>query len=123
MTNKEQIIQVIDKAYIQGIHTKQDKALALSGFHPEFRMLVLQENMVEKVSLNEWLARIETIKAENPALWQANTRFTAELVDSSRYAAIAKLQVYKGEVHFSTDYMLLYKFQEGWKIVSKVFDR
>ncbi|NIV44636.1 hypothetical protein GWN49_07160, partial [Candidatus Bathyarchaeota archaeon] len=36
-------------------------------------------------------------------------------------AAVAKLDVYKGTTQFSTDYMLLYKFKEGWKIVSKIF--
>lgn len=34
---------------------------------------------------------------------------------------MAKLNVYKGTTHFSTDYMLLYKFNDGWKIVSKIF--
>ena len=37
------------------------------------------------------------------------------------HAAVAKLDVYKGETHFSTDYMLLYRFDAGWRIVSKVF--
>jgi hypothetical protein len=85
-------------------------------------MLVLKDNYVEKVSIDEWLARVETMMAENPVMWQAETGFTAEIVDASRYAAVAKLQVYKGETYFSTDYMLLYKFNTGWKIVSKIFD-
>jgi hypothetical protein len=43
------------------------------------------------------------------------------LVDVAAYAAVAKVQVYKGTTHFSTDYMLLYRFEEGWRIVSKIF--
>lgn len=123
MLEKELIVQTINEAYIQGIHTKQDKALALAGFHPDFAMLVLTGNRLERVSLDQWLARIESIKRENPTMWQAETCFTVELVDISQYAAVARLEVYKGETHFSTDFMLLYKFKEGWKIVSKIFDR
>jgi len=42
-------------------------------------------------------------------------------VDASGNAAVVKLQVYQGETHFSADYMLPYRFEEGWRIVSKIF--
>lgn len=117
----EAIKQVIEKAYIRGIHGDQNEEAIKSGFHQAFAMLVLQDDAVDRVSVDEWLARIETMKAENPELWNAETTHSFELVDVTRYAAVAKLDVYKGEVHFSTDYMLLYKFGDGWKIVSKIF--
>ena len=119
--DKEAIKQVIERAYVQGIHRNQDKELAASGFHQDFAMLVLQDNALEKVSVDEWFPRIEVLKAQNPDMWAAETRCTVELVDVAGYAAVAKLDVHKGTTHFSTDYMLLYKFDEGWSIVSKVF--
>jgi predicted mannosyl-3-phosphoglycerate phosphatase (HAD superfamily) len=119
--DKEAIKQVIEKAYIQGIHGNQDKETAESGFYRDFAMLVLQDNALEKVRVDEWLARVEVMKRENPDMWAAETRHTFELVDVTGYAAVAKLQVHKGATHFSTDYMLLYRFREGWRIVSKIF--
>lgn len=119
--DKEAIKQVIEKAYIQGIHGQQDERIAKSGFHQAFAMLVLQDDGVDRVTVDEWLDRIEVMKAENPALWEADTTHDFRLVDVAGYAAVAKLDVYKGAVHFSTDYMLLYKFEDGWKIVSKIF--
>jgi len=119
--DKEAIKQVIEKAYIRGIHGNQDEETAKSGFHQDFAMLVLQDDALEKVTVDEWLARLEVMKAQNPDLWEAETRHTFELVDVAGYAAVAKLEVYKGNTHFSTDYMLLYRFEEGWRIVSKVF--
>ena len=92
-----------------------------SGFHQDFAMLVLQDDTINKVSVNEWLGRIETMKAENPELWNAETTHNFGLVDVTGYAAVAKLDVYKGTTHFSTDYMLLYRFEDGWRIVSKIF--
>lgn len=118
---KEAIQQVIEKAYIQGIHGDQDESIVKSGFHPDFAMLVLQNNTMDKVTIDQWLARIETMKADNPDLWSARTTHNFVLIDGTGYAAVAKLDVYKGTTHFSTDYMLLYKFEEGWKIVSKIF--
>lgn len=123
MKNAEQdaIKQVIDKAYIQGIHTSQDEAEVRSGFHPDFAMLVLQKDEMEKVDVAIWLERVESMKADNPEMWSAETTYTFDMIDIAGPAAVAKLNVHKGVVHFSTDYMLLYKFGDGWKIVSKIF--
>jgi hypothetical protein len=119
--DREAIEQVIKKAYIQGIHGNQDEETVRSGFHHDFAMLVLQDNALEKVMVDEWLARVEVMKTENPNLWEAETRHIFELIDVAGHAAVAKLEVYKGATHFSTDYMLLYRFEEGWRIVSKIF--
>jgi hypothetical protein len=112
---------VIEEAYIEGIHGTQDEQTVRSGFHGDFAMLVLQDNAVDKVDVDEWLSRLERMKADNPDLWNAETRHEFRLIDATGYAAVAKLDVYKGDTHFSTDYMLLYRFEEGWRIVSKVF--
>ncbi len=123
MENVEEqaIRQVIEKAYIEGIHGTQDEETVRSGFHEDFAMLVPQDGVLEKVSVEEWLHRIEGMKADNPDMWSAETKHKFQLIDIAGYAAVAKLDVYKGETHFSTDYMLLYRFEDGWKIVSKVF--
>ena len=118
---KEAIKNVIDVAYIQGIHRTQNEKTVKSGFHESFSMLVLQGNEMKKVGVDEWLINLEEMKKENPVMWASETKYTFELVDVSGYSAVAKLDVHKGKIHFSTDYMLLYKFEEGWKIVSKIF--
>jgi hypothetical protein len=119
--DKESIKQVIKTSYIQGIHRDQDEVLVESGFHEDFAMLVLGDNIIDKVTVDQWLARVEVMKRQNPEMWAAETRYAFDLVDVSGTAAVAKLRVYKGEIHFSTDYMLLYHFEEGWRIVSKIF--
>jgi hypothetical protein len=118
---KETIKQVIEKAYIGGIHGNQNEKTVKSGFHQDFAMLVLQDNTIHKVTVEEWLDRVETMKADNPELWGAETNHDFLLIDVTGNAAVAKLDVYKGATHFSTDYMLLYRFEEGWRIVSKIF--
>lgn len=119
--SNEDIKSVIDEAYIRGIHGNQDEDLIRSGFHEDFRMLVLANNEIEKVDIDDWLTRIESMKKDNPELWSAEATRRFKLINVDGYAAVAVLDVYRGETHFSTDYMLLYKFDEGWMIVSKIF--
>ncbi len=120
-SDKEAIKKVIEKAYINGIHGNQDLDKIKIGFHQDFTMFVLNDNKIDKVNVSEWLDRIAKMKNENPDLWESKTSRNFRLIDATRNAAMAKLDVYKGTTHFSTDYMLLYKFEEGWKIVSKIF--
>ena len=120
-TDEKAIREIIEEAYIKGIHGSQDETIVKSGFHEDFAMLVLRDDDLEKVDVDEWLSRVAEMKADNPDLWNAETRHEFRLVNVADYAAAAKLDVYKGETHFSTDYMLLYRFDEGWRIVSKVF--
>jgi hypothetical protein len=118
---EEAIKEVIEEAYIKGIHRTQDEQTVKSGFHHDFAMLVLHDNEIDKVDVEEWLSRVEGMKNDNPDMWNAETRHEFRLIDATGYAGVAKLDVYKGDTHFSTDYMLLYRFEEGWRIVSKVF--
>lgn len=113
--------EVIEKAYIDGIHRKQNIKLAETGFHPDFRMLVLRGDKLKKIDLDEWFrmmggSRDDTSDKPGPAVTHA-----FQFVDITDSAAVAKLAVYKGGKLFATDYFSLYKFDGRWKIVSKVF--
>jgi hypothetical protein len=119
--NKVAVQKVVEEAYIKGIHGDQNLRRVKGGFHEEFAMLVLNNNNIDKVNVDEWLNRIAQMKRNNPELWNSKTSYDFRIVDITKNAAVAKLNVYKGTTHFSTDYMLLYKFDEGWKIVSKIF--
>ena len=83
---EEAIREVIKKAYIEGIHGNQDETTVKSGFHEDFAMLVLQDDVLEKVDVDGWLRRIETMKADNPDLWSAETRHEFRLVDAATRA-------------------------------------
>jgi type 1 glutamine amidotransferase len=121
-TNIESLKNVIEEAYINGIHKTQDEKTAKKGFHHDFAMLVQDNGNLKKVTVDEWLAFIEnTAKVENPKLWNSETTFSFDTIDITDNIAFVKIEVYKGSKQFSTDYFLLYKFDEKWKIVSKIF--
>lgn len=112
---------VIEKAYIEGIHTTQDEQTVRSGFHPDFEMLVLKEDNLVKVNLTDWFKRIEQLKQENQELWTKETTYSNIEVSIEGNSASVRFKVFKDKDYFSTDFMLLYKFTDGWKIVSKIF--
>ena len=116
-----EITQVIEESYIRGIHEKQNRELIDEGFHSAFEMLVLDDKNVSRVNVDEWLPRIAAMKESNPDMWASPTLHEIQLIDVSGNAAVAKLNVYKGDEFFSVDYMLLYKIGGKWQIVSKVF--
>jgi len=111
------IQEVLQTAYVQGLHVLRDEAAVRNGFHPGFIMSVNDGEGVILVPLDMWLERLELDGQRNPK--QVEGRF--EFVDVTGEAASAKLQIYEDGEHLYTDYFGLYKMPDGWKIVSKSF--
>jgi hypothetical protein len=77
---------------------------------------------VKPYPIEEWIAAIEKDKRENkPALPKAEGKFLN--IDVTGKAAVVKLELYREGKKTFTDYLSLYKFSEGWKIVSKIYNR
>jgi len=43
------------------------------------------------------------------------------MVDVTGNAAVAKIEIYKDGKHIYSDYMALYKIDNNWKIVNKIY--
>jgi ketosteroid isomerase-like protein len=118
--SKAAVEAVVKTAYVDGVHAKGDAALMRQGFHPDFRMLVLRGGVMTQVTLEEWIARLEKgdreRKTPRPAI---RHEFTS--VDVTDDAAVVRLELYRDGKHTFTDYLSLYHFPDGWKIVSKIF--
>jgi len=114
------IESVIRTAYIEGVHVKGDPALMRKGFHPDFRMFMLKDGALTTITLDEWAGRIEKAAKERtgPA---PQIRAEFPLVDITNSEAVARVEVHRDGKHIFTDYLSLYKFADGWKIVGKIF--
>jgi hypothetical protein len=121
-TDEEQIRSVITSAYIEGIHNRGNVEDIRSGFHPTFEMLRLVQNEIKPFPIEEWISSLEKSRKENPApLPRTEGKFVT--IDVTGTAAIVKLELYRENKKIFTDYLVLYKFNEGWRIVSKTFYR
>lgn len=122
-TDEEAIKNVITSAYIEGIQNNGNIADIRKGFHPSFNMLRVIDNTVKPLPIEEWIANIEKRNKEGqtPAPPRAEGKFIS--VDITGTAAVVKLELYRDNKKTFTDYLVLYKFTEGWRIVSKSFFR
>jgi hypothetical protein len=121
-TDVKQIEELIETAYVEGVVETQEMATVKEGFHEKFHLWVRDNDSLRVVHLSEWLGRIEDLKKRDPRRWARATSHTCDFIDVSGDAAAVKVRIFKGEEWFSTDYFLLYRFADGWRIVSKVFD-
>jgi hypothetical protein len=112
---------VVQSAYIEGVHAKGDAALMRAGFHPDFRMLVLRDGAMSAVTLDEWATRIEKGSRDRAGAARPEIRAEFPRIHVTGDAAQVQVELYRGGKHAFTDYLTLYRFADGWKIVSKIF--
>jgi hypothetical protein len=121
-TEEESIKQVIMSAYVEGIQNGGSVDDIRKGIHPTFTMLRLADNEVKPYPIEEWITAIEKRKKESaPPAPRAEAKFLT--TDITGNAAVVKLELYREGKKTFTDYLVLYKFTEGWRIVSKTFFR
>jgi ketosteroid isomerase-like protein len=119
--SEEAIRRVIESAYIEGIQLEQDREKVRAGFHPEFRMLIRQGDGLVKVDPETFVARVAEARERNPETFEPQLTYEIRVVDQAESVAVARIDLARGGKKVFTDYMFLYAFDDGWKIVSKVF--
>jgi hypothetical protein len=122
--NDEALVkEVVNSAYVSGIQNGGAIADIRKGFHPTFQMLRFVENDVKPMGIEEWITVIEKNRAQATATPTVRTEGKYISVTISGTAANVVLELYRGDKKIFTDNLLLYKFNEGWRIVSKTFYR
>lgn len=115
--------KAVKKAYVKGVHIDRNPEAMRKGFHSEFNMLIKQDETIRKMPLEEWAGKIEEIRKKNSGKTSPKVEHKFKFVDVTGNAAVAGIELFKDGVHIYTDYMALYKYSDGWKIVSKTYYR
>jgi hypothetical protein len=116
--------KVVIDGYVDGIHNFRRVEAVRTGFHPGFEMLYLREGRLEKLPIYNWIASLEERnRKEPPPTARATTTARFALIDITGTAAVCKVELTRDGKLVFTDYLSLYKFEDGWKIVGKVFHR
>jgi len=122
---KEAIKKVIQSAYVDGLQNNGKVVDIQKGFHPGFNLLGVRGNELTKWPIYSWIEYFENKKKENPDPPTEEEKTICEypLIDITGNAAIAKIELYRNKEKIFTDYLSLYKFEEGWRIVNKIYHR
>jgi len=121
---KEEIKQVIQTAYVDGLLNYGDTEPARNSFHPDFYISGLKDNQLTKYLLSEWIPRVEKARIEGKT---PDMKFYVKfpIIKITEKAAMVQMDIFDkaSDKQIFTDYLLLYKFDEGWKIVQKIYHR
>lgn len=122
-SDEEAIKKVIDEAYIDGLQNGGDLKVTESGFHPGFNLLIFRNNMLEFLPIYNWIQMSSMRRKSQPEQDKEKVSCVYRNIDVTGNAAVAKIELYKSDKLIFTDYLSLYKFEEGWRIVSKIYYR
>jgi len=122
---KDAVKKVIQSAYIDGLHNKGELKEIEKGFHPGFVLLGIKDNSLTQYPIYAWIESFNKRKKDDPSPLKPEQKMICEYlqIDITGNAAMAKINLKKNDVLIFTDYLLLYKFEDGWKIVSKTYFR
>jgi len=124
ISEKEIIKNTIETAYIAGLQNEGEQVKIESGFHPDFYLLGIdQGDTMWHYSINDWKEKAIQ-KRKNGVLPLTGDKKVSAIyksIDITENAAVVKLEYYVNKKQIFTDYLSLYKFESGWKIVSKIF--
>lgn len=64
---------------------------------------------------------ISIFNRQDPRPLHAGTTYEFTHVHVTGSAALAIVEIFQEDQHIYTDYIVLYKFADGWKIVTKIY--
>jgi len=120
---KEAIKKVIQTAYVEGLQNEGDIDKIDSGIHPDFDLLGIGDNnSMWKYPIKDWKVKtLEKVKDGDLPRKGEQVSVVFKMIDVTGNAAMAKIDFYVGDKLSYVDYISLYKFDEGWKMVNKIF--
>ncbi len=107
------------KSYIHPVYYDSSLEDLKDGIHEEFNMYVLHNNKFSKRSRDQWVEKLRNVRNSNRS--SSNYTYKFDQVDFEGQTAFVKLiMLEKGEKKF-IDYLCLYKFNQDWKVMTKLF--
>lgn len=126
VSDEDLIKQVIQTAYVEGIQNEGNIEKIDSGIHPDFRLVGREEgDKMWIYPIDEWKKSVKKKVKEGklPRTGQDKVSVKFLDVDITGRAAMVKLEFYFGKQLMYIDYIGLYKFDSGWMMVSKTYEK
>ena len=123
-SEKEAVEQLVLESYINGAFNNLNADAMLNGFHPDFAIFSADGDNLARYEIETWAEGVRKRKNDpkfdaTKNVWEHN--FAS--VDVTGNVAAVKVELSKGGKHVYTDYLSLIKFEDGWKIVAKVYNK
>lgn len=117
-----EIKRVITIGYIEGVFLKGDMDLIREKWHSDCDIVYYDpvDRILQKGSAIQYF---ESYFKKNPGPMNPDISYEFKSIQVAGYAAIATVEISNKDKtrKIYTDYLSLYRFKSGWKIVSKTF--
>ena len=122
--SKAEVEKVIQASYFNGAFNDLDTVSMRKGFHPDFAIFSAKGNEISRYPIDTWINGIEKRK-QDPNFDKSQSKMDCKIasLDVTGECAAAKIEISKDGKMVFTDYLSLLKFDDGWKIVAKVYHR
>ena len=110
-------IEAVIQDYFEG-YQKADVGLIKKAFHPEVRLLSVDQGKLEVTEMNDWLKNLEDRHSRGDI---RKGKLTIVSIDQTNDTAVVKLNI-QFEAFAFTDYLSLLKIESHWIIVDKIYD-
>jgi len=120
-SDEDAIKALVQSAYVDGLQNLGDLEKTRAGFHPDFVLLGLRDGQLTRLPIADWIASSEKRKASGQKAPLTTCKFLT--VDVTEQAAAVKLELHQNGARIFTDYLSLYRFPDGWRIVGKIYYR
>jgi Putative lumazine-binding len=118
------IKSLLETSYFNGAFNGLDTVAMAKGFHADFAIFSPGKNeLIDKYPIKEWIADIEKRKAAANFKPTQEWKGEVKALDITGNTAMAKIELQRNGKLVFTDYLLLLRFNSGWKIVGKVYNR
>jgi len=123
-SEKEAVEQLILDSYVHGAFNELNPDAMLTGFHPDFAIFSADGEKLGRYEIETWAEGVRKRKNDpkfdaSKNVWEHN--FAS--VDVTGNVAAVKVELSSDGKHIYTDYLSLIKFDSGWKIVAKVYNK
>ncbi len=119
-SEKEAVREVVQSAYVDGFQNLGGRNAMEKGFHPDFVMVLNRSGELSDLPL-ERMIEITEQRSNNPEYQHVEVKARFLDIDITGNAAMVKIELFRDGEKLFTDYLGLYKFDDGWKIFNKLY--
>ncbi len=114
------IENVITESYLVPVYLSTNTEAIKKGFHENFTLYELRKGALSVQSRDQWIESL--VKANQQSQDKKKTyNWMFELIDIEEQTALVKLRINENGSIKYVDYLTLYKFKEGWRVITKQF--
>ncbi len=114
----EDVKQAVVQGYINGVFLKTDMALIEKYWHADCDIYQYRDGKMVRVPAVAYFREAST-RIQRP--YDATVTYTFLDVRVKDYAAVAIVEIKSHGTYRYTDFLNLYKLDDGWKIVTKTY--